>query len=78
VVPAASIAHAASTAFPPLVKIIDPAVALSGFPVIAIQCFACSGGFCVRCASALSASMDSPAMINGMGADLIIVLGVRI
>jgi hypothetical protein len=34
---AASIAHAASTAFPPRSNIIAPAVAASGFPVIAIQ-----------------------------------------
>jgi hypothetical protein len=36
---AAIIAQAASTAFPPFWKIIDPAVAASGFPVIATQCF---------------------------------------
>ena len=35
---AASIAHAASTAFPPFWKVIAPAVAASGLPVIAIQC----------------------------------------
>src|SRR3954452_25300862 len=46
--PAASIAAAASTALPPFAKIIAPAVAESGFPVIASQCSACSGGFCVR------------------------------
>src|SRR5918999_198857 len=44
---AASIAHAASTGLPPLSKIFAPAVAASGFPVIAIQCRACSGGFAV-------------------------------
>ena len=32
---AASIAHAASTAFPPFVKMVAPAVAASGLPVIA-------------------------------------------
>jgi hypothetical protein len=68
-------AHAASIALPPFVKIIEPAVALSGFPVIAIQCLAWSGGFCVRCASALSASMANPAMTNGMSECLIIVFG---
>ena len=45
--PAASIAAAASTALPPFWNIIAPAVALSGLPVIASQCFAWSGGFCV-------------------------------
>jgi len=35
---AAIIAHAASTAFPPFAKIIAPAVAASGLPVMAIQC----------------------------------------
>src|SRR6185437_15355304 len=46
--PAASIAAAASTALPPFAKIIAPAVAERGFPVIANQCSACRGGFCVR------------------------------
>src|SRR6185503_789498 len=45
--PAASIAAAASTAFPPLAKICAPAVAESGLPVIASQCLAWSGGFSV-------------------------------
>jgi hypothetical protein len=44
---AANIAHEASTALPPLLKMIAPAVAASGFPVIAIQCLPWSGGFCV-------------------------------
>jgi hypothetical protein len=35
---AAIIAQAASTALPPFWKIIDPAVAASGLPVMAIQC----------------------------------------
>src|SRR5919202_5018284 len=47
---AAIIAHAASTALPPRSKIIAPAVAARGFPVIAIQCLPCSAGFWVRCA----------------------------
>src|SRR5207248_4870393 len=46
--PAASIAAAASTALPPLPKISAPAVAESGLPVMASQCSACKGGFCVR------------------------------
>jgi len=45
--PAASIAAAASTALPPLAKIIAPALAESGFPVMAIQCRPWSAGFCV-------------------------------
>jgi hypothetical protein len=45
--PAASMAADASTAFPPFWNIIAPAVADSGLPVIASQCLACSGGFCV-------------------------------
>src|ERR1043166_627095 len=48
--PAASMAQAASTALPPCVKIIAPALAERGLPVIAIQFLACSGGFCVFCA----------------------------
>src|SRR6188474_1323066 len=48
---AASIAQAASTALPPRVNIIAPAVAPSGLPVMAIQCRAWSCGFWVggRC-----------------------------
>src|SRR5688572_7361938 len=45
---AAIIAHAASTAFPPFWNIIAPAVAASGFPVMATQCRPCSTGFTVR------------------------------
>src|SRR5262245_5996389 len=45
--PAASMAAAAATALPPFAKIIAPAFADNGLPVIAIQCFACSAGFCV-------------------------------
>src|SRR5437867_2471074 len=50
VVTTPSIAQAASTALPPFWNIIAPAVAPRGFPVIASQCAACSGGFCVRAA----------------------------
>jgi hypothetical protein len=32
---------------PPRWNIIAPAVAASGLPVMAIQCWPCSGGFCV-------------------------------
>src|SRR3954447_15315848 len=44
-------AQAASTALPPRANIIAPAVAPSGLPVMAIQCRAWRGGFCVcgRC-----------------------------
>jgi hypothetical protein len=45
-------AAAASTAFPPRWNIIAPAVAASGFPVMAIQWLPCSGGFWVLCAVA--------------------------
>ena len=48
VVTAASIAHAASTGLPPFWKIMAPAVAASGLPVIATQWRPCSGGFWVR------------------------------
>src|SRR5437762_11925751 len=41
-------AAVASTALPPFWKIIAPASALSGLPVMAIQWRPCSGGFCVR------------------------------
>jgi len=46
---AASMAQAASTAFPPCVKMVAPAVAASGLPVMAIQFLPCKGGFCVCC-----------------------------
>src|SRR5438874_11352913 len=49
-------AAAASTALPPRSKIIAPAVAASGFPVTAIQCAPCSGGFCVFWATAVAAA----------------------
>src|ERR1051326_2977729 len=53
---AAIIAAAASTALPPRSKIIAPAVAASGFPVTAIQCAPCSGGFSVFWAKAVVAT----------------------
>jgi hypothetical protein len=55
---AANIAHAASTAFPPLSKTMDPAVAAKGFPVIAIQFLPCNGGFCVGCANVKVVTVD--------------------
>src|SRR5687768_2591032 len=48
---AASMAHAASTGFPPFWNIMAPAVAASGLPVMAIQWRPWSAGFCVRCAA---------------------------
>ena len=45
---AAIIAQAASTALPPFAKIIAPAVAASGLPVMAIQCLPWSTGLAVR------------------------------
>jgi hypothetical protein len=53
---AASMAAAASTALPPFWNIMDPAVAASGLPVMAIQWRPCSGGFCVCCACSGAAS----------------------
>src|SRR5262245_43110674 len=46
-------AHAASTALPPRWKIIAPACAPSGLPVIATQCWPCSTGLCGLSARAL-------------------------
>src|ERR1044071_2620165 len=60
---AAIIAAAASTALPPRSKIIAPAVAASGFPVTAIQCAPCSGGFCVFCAAAVEATSSRAAIM---------------
>ena len=60
-VTAASIAHAASTAFPPFWNIIAPAVAPSGLPVIATQCRPCSTGFAVRWALTGGAAAASAA-----------------
>src|SRR6266496_3629131 len=48
VVTAASMAHAASTGLPPFWKIMAPAVAASGLPVMATQWRPCSAGFWVR------------------------------
>jgi len=62
VVTAPSIAQAASTAFPPFWNIMAPASAERGLPVIAIQCRACSGGFCVRPAWSGVARTDAPIM----------------
>ncbi len=50
----ASIAQAASTALPPCWKIMAPAVAASGLPVIATQCFAWRTGLAVRWACRLA------------------------
>ena len=48
---AASMAQVASTALPPRAKIMAPAVAARGFPVIATQCFPWRAGFTVGWAS---------------------------
>ena len=58
---AAIIAAAASTAFPPLWKIIAPAVAPSGFPVIANQRRAWSGGLFVAAAQSAAAAATATA-----------------
>ncbi len=62
--PAASIATAASTALPPLANMSAPAVALSGLPVIAIQCLAWSGGFSVRSGGSCCAPAEVAAATN--------------
>jgi hypothetical protein len=49
---AANIAQAASTAFPPRVNVMAPALAASGLPVMATQCLPCKTGFAVFCAQA--------------------------
>src|SRR6266850_390016 len=56
---AAIMAQAASTALPPLSKIIAPAVAAKGLPVTAIQCCACSAGFWVRACTSGTAELTS-------------------
>jgi hypothetical protein len=58
---AASIAQAASTALPPRVKVMAPAVAASGLPVTATQCLPCNTGFAVACAETLPAKHNRPA-----------------
>jgi hypothetical protein len=52
---AANIPQAASTAFPPLLNIIEPAVAANGLPVMAIQFLPCKGGFWVCVGNVLNA-----------------------
>src|SRR5206468_3808694 len=53
-------AQAASTALPPFWKIIAPAVAPSGLPVMATQCRPCSGGFCVAAMIRTAAHTGGP------------------
>src|SRR6266581_316838 len=67
VVTAPSIAQAASTAFPPFWNIMAPASAERGLPVIAIQCRACSGGFCVRAAWSGVARRHAPIIAMTIG-----------
>ena len=54
---AAIIAHAASTALPPFMKIVAPAVAASGLPVTATQFWPCSAGLTVLAAAPAQASV---------------------
>src|SRR5262245_18542032 len=61
---AASIAQAASTALPPFPNVIAPAVAASGFPVIATQCRPCSTGLAVA-ASARSPTASATSRTPG-------------
>src|SRR4051794_9497632 len=53
---AAIIAHAASTALPPLMKVAAPAVAARGLPVTATQFWPCSGGLTVLATTPVAAS----------------------
>jgi hypothetical protein len=66
---AASIAHAASTAFPPALNNLAPAVAARGLPVMAIQFFPCKGGFCVCCAVA-----DNTSIVNIQNEHILFIL----
>src|SRR6266704_4812852 len=78
VVTTPSIAQAASTALPPFWNIMAPAVAPRGLPVIAIQCRAWSGGFCVRSACAgAAASHSSPASRQARERDLVMTVPPR-
>jgi hypothetical protein len=62
---AASMAQAASTALPPLLNIIAPAVAAMGLPVTAIQWLPCSGGFWVVTGNVLNdCACDMTYMLN--------------
>ena len=79
---AAIIAAAASTALPPFWKIIAPAVAASGLPVIASHFFAWSGGLFVaaRDSSAESAreGHDGETELAGTGRTTVIEASSRI
>src|SRR5512133_940469 len=61
---AASMAHAASTALPPRSKIMAPAVAARGLPVMAIQCTPCNGGFWVVTGKLLNDCAPETAQYN--------------
>src|SRR4026208_1079134 len=58
---AAIIAHAASTALPPLMKVAAPAVAARGLSVTATQFWPCRGGLTVFAAAAVHASARAAA-----------------
>ena len=62
---APSMAHAASTAFPPFWKIIAPAVAPSGLPVIATHCLPWRGGLTVRWADGAVPITSSTTIVSG-------------
>src|SRR5262245_50532567 len=67
---AASIAQAASTALPPRSNMRAPAVAASGFPVIAIQCEPWSGGFWVFCCARAGPASKAQAATTAKAADI--------
>ncbi len=70
---AASMAQAASTALPPRAKIIAPAVAASGLPVIATQWRPCSTGLEVPWAGRIPGVEITIAIANGFRVALSIV-----
>src|SRR5512132_491802 len=78
---AAIIAHAASTALPPFWKVIAPAVAASGFPVIASHFRAWSGGLLVAAgrtamvAATIAAAAGTPRAIRARRAFVIRMSG---
>src|SRR3989442_510482 len=77
VVTAASMAHAASTGLPPFWKIMAPAVAASGLPVMATQWRPCSAGFWVRWPASATGEMrrTSARKRTGIGAPTEIEFG---
>jgi hypothetical protein len=67
-------AQAASTAFPPWLKIVAPAVAARGFPVMAIQFLPWMTGFCVFCARVERLTVKSRMMAVGFMMECYLIL----